>query len=46
MTDYYYDNDNINYAAQRTALIDYPIDISSGKITSRFYFEYGGKNDK
>lgn len=39
--DYYYDKGNINYAAERTAYIDVPIDISSGKITSRYYF----KND-
>lgn len=39
ITDYYYDdNGNINYASQRTAVIDYPIDISSGRITSRYYF--------
>ncbi len=36
--DYYYNNGSINYAAQRAELIDYPIDISSGKVTSRFYF--------
>ena len=39
--DYYYDKGNINYAAQRSAMIDYPVDISSGRITSRYYF----KND-
>lgn len=37
--DYYYDNGVINYAAQRSAVVDYPIDISSGKVTSRYYFD-------
>ncbi|MCR5419718.1 MAG: carboxypeptidase-like regulatory domain-containing protein [Lachnospiraceae bacterium] len=37
--DYYYDNGNINYIAERAAAIDEPIDISSGKITSRYYFD-------
>ncbi|MCR4807601.1 MAG: hypothetical protein K5857_07980 [Lachnospiraceae bacterium] len=36
--DYYFDDDVINYVAQRTAPIDYPIDISSGRVTSRYYF--------
>ncbi|MBR5359929.1 MAG: hypothetical protein IK123_03475, partial [Lachnospiraceae bacterium] len=36
--DYYYDDGNINYAAQRSMQIDRPIDISSGRITSRYYF--------
>lgn len=36
--DYYYDKGNINYAAERTAVIDVPVDISSGRITSRYYF--------
>lgn len=36
--DYYYDNGVINYVAERGADIDYPIDISSGKVTSRYYF--------
>lgn len=40
ITDYYYDDNGfVNYAASRTALVDYPIDISSGRITSRFYFD-------
>lgn len=38
IVDYYYDKGNINYAAERTAKIDVPVDISSGKITSRYYF--------
>ena len=39
-TDYYYDDNGfVNYAASRTMLVDYPIDISSGRITSRFYFD-------
>ncbi|MBR6468908.1 MAG: carboxypeptidase regulatory-like domain-containing protein [Lachnospiraceae bacterium] len=37
--DYYYDKGNINYAAEREALIDVPVDISSGAITSRYYFK-------
>lgn len=37
--DYYYNDDYVNYAAQRAPFIDYPIDISSGKITSRYYFD-------
>ena len=36
--DYYYDRGNINYAAERKVSIDVPVDISSGKITSRYYF--------
>lgn len=36
--DYYYDHGVINYVAERGADIDYPIDISSGKVTSRYYF--------
>ncbi len=36
--DYYYDQGVINYVAERGADIDYPIDISSGKVTSRYYF--------
>ncbi len=38
--DYYYDDNGIiNYAAQRSTPVDCPIDISSGKVTSRYYFE-------
>ncbi|MCR5357947.1 MAG: carboxypeptidase-like regulatory domain-containing protein [Lachnospiraceae bacterium] len=37
--DFYYDKGNINYAAQRDAYIDVPVDISSGAITSRYYFK-------
>ena len=38
--DYYYDDNGfVNYAASRTAIIDYPVDISSGRITSRYYFD-------
>ncbi len=36
--DMYYDNGNINYAAEHKANIDVPVDISSGEITSRYYF--------
>ncbi len=36
--DYYYDKGNINYAAERNVNIDVPVDISSGLITSRYYF--------
>ena len=36
--DYYYDRGNINYAAEHKVSIDVPLDISSGKITSRYYF--------
>ncbi len=40
VTDYYYDDNGfVNYAASRTVLVDYPIDISSGRITSRYYFD-------
>ncbi len=37
--DYYYDNGNINYAAERTVNIDVPVDISSGSIKSRYYLK-------
>ena len=36
--DYYYNDGVVNYIAERAADIDEPVDISSGKITSRYYF--------
>ena len=36
--DYYYNRGVVNYIAERAADIDEPVDISSGKITSRYYF--------
>ena len=36
--DYYYDNGNINYVSEYKTFIDAPIDISSTKIESRYYF--------
>ena len=36
--DYYYNEGIVNYVAERAAAIDEPVDISSGKITSRYYF--------
>ncbi len=36
--DYYYNEGIINYIAERAAAIDEPVDISSGRITSRYYF--------
>lgn len=38
ITDYYFDNKQINYIAQYRADTDVPVDISSDKIESRFYF--------
>lgn len=38
--DYYYNDGVVNYIAERAADIDEPVDISSGKITSRYYFAY------
>lgn len=38
ITDYYYDDGKVNYIAQYRADTDVPIDISSDKIESRFYF--------
>ncbi|MBO4890828.1 MAG: carboxypeptidase regulatory-like domain-containing protein, partial [Lachnospiraceae bacterium] len=36
--DYYYDNGNINYVSEYKTYIDAPVDISSTKIESRYYF--------
>ena len=36
--DYYFDNGNINYVSEYKTFIDAPIDISSTKIESRYYF--------
>ena len=36
--DFYYDNGELNYADERFPAIDIPVDISSGQIASRFYF--------
>ena len=38
ITDYYYDDDKINYIAQYREDTDVPIDLSSDKIESRYYF--------
>ena len=42
ITDYYYDDGKINYIAQYREDTDVPVDISTDKIESRFYFN----NDK
>ncbi len=38
VVDYYYDNGNINYVSEYKAFIDNPVNISSTKIESRYYF--------
>ena len=38
ITDYYYDDGNLNYADEYNSYIDRPVDISSTDIESRYYF--------
>ena len=38
VSDYYYDDGNINYIAQYDTYVDKPVDITSSNITSRYYF--------
>lgn len=38
ITDYYYDNGKINYISQYRADTDVPVDLSTDKVESRFYF--------
>ncbi|MDO4189023.1 MAG: carboxypeptidase-like regulatory domain-containing protein [Lachnospiraceae bacterium] len=42
ITDYYYDGGKINYIAQYREDTDEPIDLSSDKVESRFYFSPNG----
>ena len=43
ITDYYYNDGEVNYIAQYRADTDIPVDLAGDKIESRFYFSSNGK---
>lgn len=43
ITDYYYCDGKINYVAEYTQAVDFPADISSTEVESRYYFNIEGE---